>query len=71
MTPNPRRIGLFQTAQKQQPFAEFDRANNWWRIWLAYNPDVTSGTYLLLYPTGAVDRFTVRDGDVLNITKVM
>lgn len=66
-----RRIGLFQTSQRQQPFAEFDKATNSWRIWLAFNPSVTSGTYLLLLSTGAVDRVTVQDGTVVNITKVM
>lgn len=66
-----RRIGLFQASQRQQPFAEFDKATASWRIWLAFNPSVTSGTYLLLLSTGAVDRVTIQDGVVINISKVM
>lgn len=64
-----RRVGLFQTSQRQQPFAVFD--GNAWRIWLAYNPSVTSGTYLLLHATGAVDRYTVKDESVIDIVKVI
>lgn len=64
-----KRIGLFQTARKQQPFAVF--VNDTWRIYLAYNPDATSGTYLLLHATGAVERVTVLDDDVVNIIKVV
>lgn len=71
MSNKPKRIGLFQTSQRQQPFAEFVEETQTWRIWLAFNPSVTSGTYLLLHNTGAVDRVTIRDDDVLDYTKVI
>jgi hypothetical protein len=42
-----------------------------WRIWLHTN-DHVHGSYLLLYPSGKVERITVRDvNDVENVMVIM
>lgn len=60
------RIGLGYN--QQQPFTEF--VNGSWRVWVIYNPDVTSGTYLELYPDGTCDRVVVKDRDVHSIERI-
>ncbi len=62
------RVGIFSTHQKQQPFAEF--ADNEWKVWISYKPDLTSGTYLQLSPTGSVDRVTINNNEILEIVKI-
>lgn len=64
------RIGIFSPSQRQQPFIEFNAAANEWRIYIAFNPDVTSGTYLALSPTGAVERVTFQDDTIMEIVNV-
>lgn len=65
------RLGLFALSQRQQPFAEFHEASGCWRIWLAFNPTVTSGTFYELTATGSVDRVTVKDNDVVEIVTIV
>jgi len=63
-----KRIGIFSVHQRQQPFAVF--GDHIWRIWISYNNDVTSGTYLELYPDGQVDRVTVNNNDIMEVVRI-
>lgn len=63
-----RRVGLLSPAQRQQPFAEF--VDGCWRVWLNYNKDVTSGTYINLLPDGHIDRVTVNNNEIMEITRL-
>lgn len=65
-----KRIGIFSVHQKQQPFCVFDVSSCLWRVWISYNSTVTSGTYLELHPTGAVDRVTVNNNSIMEVTKI-
>jgi len=59
------------TNHKKQPFAEFVRDGSShrasWRIWLSFNNDITSGTYLELNQDGSCDRITVNNGQIIDI----
>jgi hypothetical protein len=57
-------IGIY----KQQPFLE--NKDHEWRIWVIYNKDVTSGTYLLLRQNSQVDRVTVQDQEIVDIVRI-
>lgn len=54
----------------QAPFAEYDDLTHRWRIWQAFSSDVKSGTYLDMYDTGLVERVTLLNGVVQNITRI-
>lgn len=60
------RIGLH--GFHQQPFLEY--VNNEWRIYVAFNKDVTGGTYLVLGNKGICDRVTFVDNEIMNIDRI-
>lgn len=49
------------------PLLEFNPETQVWTIWLAYNKDVTEGTYLVLKPDGEILRQTEQD-DIVSST---
>lgn len=63
-----KRLGLLTPDARQAPFAEYNIETSRWRIWQSFNADVSSGSYVELYPTGLSERVTVKDGIVMDIT---
>ena len=63
-----KRVMITGPEATQAPFAEYMRDLDRWRIWQSFSADVRSGTYLELYPNGQVDRVTVLNWMVQDIT---
>jgi len=68
----PSRLSIITPSSKQAPFIEYNAKSQRWRVWQSFNPTVTAGTYLDLYPSGAVERVTLGpDGSIKDITTVV
>ena len=63
-----RTIGLGTSSQ--MPFLEWHEATGRWRVWLMYENNLNSGTFMDLYSTGAVDRVTIKDLEIADIRRV-
>lgn len=60
------RIGL--GIPRQQAFIETTETSH--RVWVAYNRDVTAGTYFELFATGVVDRVTVAPDGSMDVVRM-
>jgi len=58
------RFGLFDPVSKSKPpFLQW--IGGQWRLWTAYNPSLTEGTYVILNQDGSLTRITqLPDGTV-------
>lgn len=61
-----KRLGLLTPEARQAPFAEFHTPTGLWRIWQSFSSDVSSGTYVILYPTGMAERVTTHEGQIMD-----
>lgn len=71
MTPT-RRLSIITPSSRQAPFLEYSIHSQRWRVWQSFDPSVSAGTYIDLYPTGLAERVTIGpDGSVNNITRLV
>ena len=63
------RLGLSQVfSQSKPPVLHFDPKHGCWRLWTAYNPDLTLGTYIDLLPNGQLHRVTINPDFTSSVT---
>jgi len=53
------RLGITNISVTKPPFLEW--TGGFWRCWTAYNPSVTSGTYIELQSNGQMERVTIQN----------
>jgi len=61
----PVRLGLDPSSRTKPPVIEYDWQTAQWRVWTAYNPSLSVGTFFALRDRGVIERRTIaRDGMV-------
>lgn len=58
------RLGLTDISISKPPIAEFH--NGTWRIWTAYNPTLTKGTFVSLEADGKMSQCTINPDDSIS-----
>jgi len=64
----PKTIGLSGLSQTKPPFLQY--VDDAWRVWSAYNSQLTLGTFILLNNDGTAQRCTINPDNSLNIVNL-
>jgi hypothetical protein len=62
------RLGITDIAISKPPFLEWQGMN--WRVWTTYNTDLSSGVFVELFPDGTMQRNTLQNGVLMDITQI-
>lgn len=62
----PVRFGLEGISITKPPFLEWKDGS--WRVWTAYNTDLSAGTYFELTQSGNINRVTIQCNEIMDVT---